>query len=40
MLQIFDEQGRMRGATVIEAGPCLITQIKTSDRDGYDAVQL
>ena len=40
MVQVFDPEGRMRGATVIEAGPCLITQIKTSDRDGYDAVQL
>ncbi len=40
MVQVFDPEGRMRGATVIEAGPCLITQIKTTDRDGYDAVQL
>ena len=40
MVQVFDPEGRMRGATVIEAGPCLITQIKTNDRDGYDAVQL
>ena len=40
MVQVFDPEGRMRGATVIEAGPCLITQIKTADRDGYDAVQL
>ena len=40
IVQVFDPEGRMRGATVIEAGPCLITQIKTADRDGYDAVQL
>ena len=40
MVQVFDPEGRMRGATVIEAGPCLVTQIKTTDRDGYDAVQL
>ena len=40
MVQVFDPEGRMRGATVIEAGPCLITQIKTSDSDGYDAGQL
>lgn len=40
MLQIFDKEGRMRGATVIEAGPCLVTQIKTEDRDGYSAVQI
>ncbi len=40
MVQIFDKDGHMRGATVIETGPCLITQIKTADRDGYDAIQL
>jgi large subunit ribosomal protein L3 len=40
MLQVFDKQGRMRGATVIEAGPCLITQVRTTERDGYQAVQL
>ncbi len=40
MVQVFDKDGHMRGATVIETGPCLITQIKTADRDGYDAIQL
>lgn len=40
MVQYFDQDGIVHGATVIETGPCLITQIKTSDRDGYDAVQL
>jgi large subunit ribosomal protein L3 len=40
MVQVFDKAGRMRGATVIEAGPCLITQIRTPERDGYQAVQL
>lgn len=40
MVQIFDKEGRLRGATVIEAGPCLVTQIKTEERDGYSAVQL
>lgn len=40
MVQVFDKEGRMRGATVIETGPCLVTQIKTADRDGYNAVQL
>lgn len=40
MVQAIDKDGRMRGATVIEAGPCLVTQIKTNDRDGYEAVQL
>jgi len=40
MVQVFDKQGRMRGATVIEAGPCLITQVKTPETDGYTALQL
>jgi large subunit ribosomal protein L3 len=40
MLQVFDSEGQVRGATVIEAGPCLITQIRTPARDGYEAVQL
>jgi large subunit ribosomal protein L3 len=40
MVQAFDKEGRLRGATVIEAGPCLVTQIRTVDRDGYAAVQL
>ena len=40
MLQVFDDKGRMRSATVIEAGPCLITQLKTEERDGYSAVQI
>lgn len=40
MIQIFDEAGRVRGATIIEAGPCLVTQIRTATRDGYEAVQL
>ena len=40
MLQIFDKEGHLRGATVIETGPCLVTQIRTEERDGYSAVQL
>ena len=36
MVEVFDKDGHMRGATVIETGPCLITQIKTTDRDGYN----
>ncbi|MDZ4278452.1 MAG: 50S ribosomal protein L3, partial [Dehalococcoidia bacterium] len=39
-IQVFDKEGRQRGATVIEAGPCLVTQIRTEQRDGYEAVQL
>ena len=40
MTQIFDESGEVIPATVIEAGPCPIVQIKTEDREGYNAVQL
>ncbi len=40
MTQIFDENGVVIPVTVIEAGPCPITQKKTVDTDGYDAVQL
>jgi large subunit ribosomal protein L3 len=40
MTQIFDEKGEVIPVTVIEAGPCYITQKKTSERDGYMAVQL
>jgi large subunit ribosomal protein L3 len=40
MVQLFDKQGRLRGATVIEAGPCLVTQVKSEGSDGYRAIQL
>lgn len=40
MVQTIDKNGHMRGVTVIEAGPCLVTQIKTKDTDGYQVVQL
>jgi large subunit ribosomal protein L3 len=40
MTSIFDETGQVIPCTVIEAGPCTVTQIKTKDRDGYQAVQL
>lgn len=40
MTQVFDEKGENIPVTVIEAGPCYIAQIKTSDRDGYQSVQL
>jgi large subunit ribosomal protein L3 len=40
MTQVFDDQGNVIPVTVIEAGPCYVTQIRTSDRDGYTAVQL
>lgn len=40
MTRIFDEQGKNISVTVLEAGPCYVTQIKTKETDGYDAVQL
>jgi len=40
MTQVFDETGRLVPVTVIEAGPCVVTQIKTLDKDGYEAVQV
>jgi large subunit ribosomal protein L3 len=40
MTSIFDELGEVIPCTVIEAGPCYVTQVRTRDRDGYDAVQL
>ncbi|CAA9541730.1 MAG: LSU ribosomal protein L3p (L3e) [uncultured Thermomicrobiales bacterium] len=40
MTQIFDEQGLARPVTVIEAGPCVVTQIRKQEKDGYEAVQL
>ena len=40
MTQIYDEQGIMTPVTVVEAGPCVVTQIKTKANDGYDAVQV
>ena len=40
MTQIYDEQGNAVPVTVIEAGPCHVLQIRTIDRDGYEAVQL
>lgn len=40
MTSIFGENGEIIPCTVIEAGPCVVTQIKTKDKDGYDAVQI
>ena len=40
LTQVFTADGRMVGVTAIEAGPCVVTQVKTKDRDGYEAVQL
>jgi len=40
MTQIFDEKGNVIPVTVIEAGPCWVTQVRTAERDGYVAIQL
>ena len=40
MTQVFDENNRVVPVTVIQAGPCLVTQVRTPEKDGYSAVQL
>src|SRR5919198_5901010 len=40
MTQVFAEDGRVERVTVVEAGPCHVTAIRTPERDGYEAVQL
>ncbi|MBF1016964.1 MAG: 50S ribosomal protein L3, partial [Lachnospiraceae bacterium] len=40
MTQIFNEDGSLIPVTVLEAGPCVVTQIKTVENDGYSAVQV
>lgn len=40
MTSIYSVEGKATPCTVIEAGPCVVTQVKTSDRDGYDAIQI
>ena len=40
MTQIFDEAGKVIPVTVVEAGPCAVTQIKTMENDGYEAIQV
>jgi len=40
MTQVYDKQGVLNDVTVLEAGPCVVTQVKTKDTDGYAAVQL
>ena len=39
MTQIFDESGKVIPVTVIEAGPCVVTQKKTTEKDGYNAIR-
>ena len=40
MTQIFDESGKVIPVTVIEAGPCVVAQVKSTETDGYNAIQL
>ena len=40
MTSIFDESGKNMPCTVIKVGPCVVTQVRTEDKDGYDAIQL
>jgi large subunit ribosomal protein L3 len=40
MTQVFDDEGRIVPVTVVQAGPCVVTRVRTPDADGYSAVQL
>ena len=40
MTQVFNEDGSLTPVTVLQAGPCVVTQVKTLDKDGYAAVQV
>ncbi|HXH22693.1 MAG TPA: 50S ribosomal protein L3 [Dehalococcoidia bacterium] len=40
MTQVFTSNGEARGVTVVEAGPCVVVQIKTQEKDGYNAIQV
>src|ERR1039457_311105 len=40
MTQLFDDRGDVHPVTVLKAGPCVITQLKTQAKDGYDAAQI
>lgn len=40
MTRLFDEEGRQIPVTVLQVGPCVVTQLKTKEKDGYNAVQL
>ena len=40
MTQVFDEKGDVHPITVLQAGPCVVTQLKTLAGDGYDAAQI
>ncbi|MER7543611.1 50S ribosomal protein L3 [Spirillospora sp. NPDC127506] len=40
MTQVFDDEGRIVPVTVVQAGPCVVTQLKSPEKDGYSAVQI
>jgi large subunit ribosomal protein L3 len=40
MTQVFDDEGRMVPVTVVQAGPCVVTRVRTAEADGYSAIQL
>lgn len=40
MTQIFDESGNIIPVTILKVGPCVVTQIKTEIKDGYNAIQV
>ena len=40
MTQVWDEAGKLVPVTVVQAGPCVVTQVRTADNDGYDSVQI
>lgn len=40
MTSVYGDNGKMIACTVVEAGPCVVTQVKTKDKEGYDAIQL
>ena len=40
MTQVFNEDGSITPVTIVQAGPCYVTQLKTADADGYSAVQV
>jgi len=40
MTSIFSAEGKALPCTIIEAGPCVVTQVKTTEKDGYEAVQI
>ena len=40
MTQVFDENNRLVPVTVVKAGPCVVTQVRTPEKDGYSAIQI